>query len=100
MQRGPDTWSRLILPHLEDASGRLYLGPKAPPRNESVGERRISEIDRKGIIEHAASSRGRHSPAVGVAVLVKPSGNVRAPLAEAARRNADPDTDGEASRLT
>jgi hypothetical protein len=50
----------------------------------------------QGIVEHAASSRGRHSPAVGAAVLVEPGGNLGMPLVETAGWYANSDTDGEA----
>ena len=51
---------------------------------------------RESVIQHATGSRGGHRPAVRAAVLIEPSGDVRAPLAETARRNRDPDADGEA----
>ena len=35
-------------------SGRLDLGPDARPRHERTRERWVTEIDRKGVIEHAA----------------------------------------------
>jgi hypothetical protein len=39
----------------------------------------------------------RHGPAVSAAVLVQPSGYLGIALAKTARRNDDPDADGEAS---
>jgi len=86
---------RLVLPHPEDASRGFHPGADAPPGDESVSERRISEVDRQGIIQHAACSRRRHSPAVGAAILVEPDGNLGMPLAETGWRNADPDADGK-----
>jgi hypothetical protein len=79
----PEAWHRLILAHLEDASGSFHPGTDAPPGDEGISGRRI-----RGIVKHAARSRGRHSPAVGAAILVEPGGNLGMPLTETAWRNA------------
>ena len=46
MQRGPDTWRRLVLPHLEYASSGLDLITCTPSNDEGSCEGRITEIDR------------------------------------------------------
>jgi hypothetical protein len=46
MQRRPDAWSRLILPHLKDASGALDLITGTPSSDKGSCEGRIAEIDR------------------------------------------------------
>ena len=90
---------QLAAPVHPRAPGRGHRPPRpspdAPPGDEGVTERRISEVDRQGIIEHAASSRGRHSRAVGAAILVEPGCDLGMPLAETAWPNADPDADEE-----
>jgi hypothetical protein len=43
----------------------VHPGADAPPGDESIGKRRIGKVDRQGIVERAASSRSRDSPAVG-----------------------------------
>ena len=68
----------LILPHLEDASGSLHPGADAPPNDEGVSERRIREVDRQGVIEHAARSR-RRQPSRRRRNSVKPGGNLGMP---------------------
>jgi hypothetical protein len=55
VHRRPEAWHRLILPHLENAAASFRLGADTPPGDEGVSERRI-EVDRHGVIEHAASS--------------------------------------------
>jgi len=44
----PRLW--LVLPNVEHATGRLDLRPDTPPGDESPRERRISEMDRHGVI--------------------------------------------------
>jgi hypothetical protein len=58
VHRRTDSWHRLILPHLENAFGSFHPGADARPGDEGVSERRIGEVDRQGIVEHVASSRG------------------------------------------
>src|SRR5262249_42923754 len=59
-------------------------------------QRRIGEVDRGGIVRHAARSRGRGRPTIRAAVVVKPSGDLRVSLAHTVWRNGDADTDGKA----
>jgi len=54
MQPGPDPRLRLMLPNLEDASRSLDLRPDAPPGDKCAGERSINEVDREGVVQHAA----------------------------------------------
>jgi len=54
VQPSPDPRCRLVLAHLEHAPCRLELGPDAPPSHEGARECRISEVDREGVIQHAA----------------------------------------------
>ena len=82
MQPGSNPSLRLILAHLEHPTGRLDLSPDAPPGNKGSSERRISKVDREGVVQHPAGSRGRHSPTVRTAVLVEPIGHLRVPLPE------------------
>ena len=58
MEPCPHPRLRLILAHLEYTAGSLRLCPDAPPGNERAGEGGISEIDRDGIVEHAARPEG------------------------------------------
>jgi hypothetical protein len=83
--------------HPEDAPGRLDLGCRAPPRDESARERCIREVDRYRFIEDPACPRQRHCPTTGAAILVQPGGNLRMTAAETSRRNANPDAHGKAS---
>jgi hypothetical protein len=87
---------RFIVAHLENAAGRFDPRPGTPAGNERARERGISEVDRDGVIQHAAGSRGRNDPSVRAAVLVEPSGDLGVPRAETAGRNSDSDTHGEA----
>jgi hypothetical protein len=73
---------RLILSHLEHASGRTGFPTDTPPGYEGTRKCRIREIDREGIIQDAASSRGRHGPPVHSAILVEPGGDLGMRLAE------------------
>jgi hypothetical protein len=87
---------RAILAHLKHASGgRLDLCPDAPSRYKGTGERRIGEVDRKGVIQHAETPGGRHRSPVRAAVLIELCGDLRMPLAETRWRNGDADTDRE-----
>jgi len=54
MQAAADPCLRLIVAHLEHASSRLDPASDAPPRHERARECRIREVDREGIIQHAA----------------------------------------------
>ena len=82
MEPRPDPWLRFILAHLEHTSCRLDLGPDAPAGDKRARERGIGEVDRDGVIQHAARSRRRHRPSVRAAVLVEPGGDLRVPLTE------------------
>ena len=63
--------------------------------DEGVGEGRVREVDRDRVIQNAASAGGCKSPTVRAAVRVQPIGDLGVPLAEASRRNADPDAHRE-----
>ena len=89
MQPCPDPRLRLIFAHLERASDRLDLRPDVPPGNEGARQCRICEIDREGVIQYATRPRRRHGPPVRTAVLIKPGGYLRMPLADTLRRNVD-----------
>src|SRR6516225_4064202 len=97
MQPGSNPSLRLILAHLEHPTGRLDLSPDAPPGNKGSSERRISKVDREGVVQRPAGSRGRHSPTVRAAVLVEPIGHLRVPLPETFWWYGDPDAYGEAA---
>jgi hypothetical protein len=97
VQRGPPPRWRLVLAHLEDASGALDLITGTPPSDEGIREGGISEIDRQGVIQHAARARGCHRPAVGTGILVKPCLNSVEPRAEPIRRHPDPNAYRKAS---
>jgi len=58
MQPGSDPRLRLILAHLKQASSRLDLSPDAPPRDKGVREGGVREVDRDGVIQHAARPEG------------------------------------------
>src|SRR5215471_11737395 len=95
MQRGTNPRRRLILPDLEHPARGLGSMTDAPPSDERTREGRIREIERNGIIEHAAHSRRGHRPSISAAILVEPCGYTLVPLAETARRNRDPDANRE-----
>src|SRR6516225_1085073 len=97
MQPGSNPSLRLILAHLEHPTGRLDLSPDAPPGNKGSSERRISKVDREGVVQRPAGSRGRHSPTVRAAVLVEPIGHLRVPLPGTFWWYGDPDAYGEAA---
>src|SRR6516162_11348243 len=96
MQSRPDPRLRVVLPNLEHAAGCLDLCPNTPPGDECAREGGITEVDREGVIRHAARPRGRHRPAIRPAILIEPSGDLGMPLAETRWRNADPDADEKA----
>jgi hypothetical protein len=75
VRRDSYSWRRIILPHLENTPSSLDTVTGTPAGDEGARQGGIREIDRRGVIQHAASSRRRHSPAVGAAILVEPSGN-------------------------
>src|SRR5215471_5360362 len=93
MQRRSYTWRRLILAHPEYAAIRLRLSPGAAPGDKRARERGVQEIDRYGIIQHAACPRRGHRPTVSAAICVEPGGNLGMVLPQTARRDADPDAD-------
>src|SRR5262249_4637151 len=96
MQPRPDPRRRLVLAHLIHSAGRLDLGPRAPSSDKGTGERRIREVDRDGVIEHATSAGGCDSPTVRAPVRVEPGGYLSVALAETGGRDANPDTHREA----
>ena len=63
---------------------------------KSAREGGISIVDRKGVIQHTARSRGRHRSAVRAAILVEPGGDLSVPLPETLWWNRDADADGKA----
>jgi hypothetical protein len=68
VQSRPDPRLRLILLHLEHASGLLDFCSDAPPGHECAGERSISQLDREGVIS---------TPRVPEGVIAQPSAVVR-----------------------
>ena len=56
MQARPNPRRRLVLAHLEYATGRLDLGPGAPSGDEGSGKRRIREVDRDRVIQNATGA--------------------------------------------
>ena len=96
MQPGSDPRLRLILADLEHAPGRLDLRSYAPSGYERARQGRISEVDREGVIQLAARSRGRHGPSVSAAILVEPGSDLRVTLAETRWRNSNSDPHREA----
>src|SRR6516162_6241995 len=56
VQPRPDPRLQLVLPNPEHASRRLDLRPDAPPGDECARQRRIGEIDRESVIQHASHS--------------------------------------------
>ena len=87
---------RVIFAHLEHTANRLDLSPEAPSGYERARQGRISEVDREGVIQHAARSRGRHGPSVSAAILVEPGSDLRVTLAETRWRNSNSDPHREA----
>src|SRR5215813_5547914 len=72
VQPRPDPRLRLILAHLEHAAGYLDLRRDTPSGNKRARQRRIGEVDRAGIVQHATRPRGCYGPAIRAAVLVEP----------------------------
>src|SRR6516162_7602616 len=97
MQRGPDPWRRLVLAHLEDASGGLDLITGTPSSDKGSCEGRITEIDRQGVVQQATCSRRRHRPAVGTGILVEPCFDPVEPRTKPVWRNSNPNAYREAS---
>lgn len=58
----------------------------------------VEEIDRHGVIQHAARPGWCYRPPVRAAIGVEPVGHLRITRPEAAQRDADPDTGGKARR--
>jgi len=86
VQRGPDSWRRLILAYLEDAPSSLDLVPSAPAGDECPSQSRVTEIDRQSVIQHAACPRWRHRPLIRPAILVEPAFDSVEPGAEPVRQ--------------
>src|SRR6516164_7190730 len=93
MQPCCDARRRPIVAKPKHAPLRLGLGPGAPPGDKRARERSLAEIDRYGVVQHAARPRWRHRPAVAAAVPVEPGGHFRVTLTETARWNGEPDAD-------
>jgi hypothetical protein len=69
----------------------LDIRSGAPPIYEGGSQRRIEEVDRDCIIDHAAQSGRGHGPAVGAAILVEPGVHFGELYTEPARRDAELD---------
>ena len=54
VQRGCLSLRRLILPQLEDTFGGLDLVPGTPSGDEGTRQGGIADVDREGIVQHAA----------------------------------------------
>src|SRR6266446_541616 len=96
MQSCPDPRHWLAVTNAEHAVLRLDRVPGAPAGDERPRERGVEEIDRHGVIQHAAHARWGDRPPVVTAILVEPCRDVGMPLAETARRNPEPDADRKA----
>src|SRR6266403_4035653 len=76
---------RLIVPHPEHALRCLDHIPGAPAGHEGARKGGVEEVDRQGIVQHAAHPRGRDRPAVRATI---PKTNKRAKVAPDRRQRA------------
>jgi hypothetical protein len=95
MQPGTNPRRWFILPDLENPARGFSPVPDAPPSYERARQRRILEVERNGVIEHAAHSRRGHHPSISAAILVKPAAYTLVPLAETGWGDSDPDPNRE-----
>src|SRR5216683_4750218 len=95
MQPRPNPRRRLIVPYPEHALRGLDPVPGAPPGHEGARESRVEEVDRQGVIQHAAYPRRRQRPAICATIPVEPCSHLIEPTAKSLGGNADPDADRE-----
>ena len=81
MQPGSNPRYRRVVSHLKYAARGLSPVAGTPPRDKGTREGRIEEIDRDGVIEHAAHPRWGDRPAISATILIEPGGHLRMPLA-------------------
>src|SRR6516165_9723235 len=97
MQPRPDPRHRFIVANAEQAALRLDLRRSAPAGDERARQRGVAEIDRDGIVEHAAHAGRCYRPAVGATIPVEPFGDFCIALTKPTRRHADPYPYGRAA---
>jgi len=97
VQRGFYLWRRNILPHLENTARGLDTVSGTPPGDEGARQGGIREIDREGVIQHAACAGRRHRPSVCAAIFVEPYFDPIEQRAEPIRWDADADAHRKAS---
>src|SRR5215831_10939264 len=97
VQLRSDPRRRFVATNAEQPVLRLNPGRRAPTGDEGARQSRVEEIDRNGIIEHAAHARRRYRPTVGAAIPVEPFRDFRIALTKPARRQADPYPHGKAA---
>src|SRR6516225_163502 len=96
MQPRPDPRHRFIVANAEQAALRLDLRRSAPAGDERARQRGVAEIDRDGIVEHAAHAGRCYRPAVGATIPVETFGDFCIALTKPTRRHADPYPYGKA----
>src|SRR6266851_3543571 len=95
MQPRPSPGGRLIVPDPEHALRSFDLVTGAPAGHEGTRDGRVEEVDRQGVIQHAAHPRGGQSPAICATICVEPRPHLIKPSAKSFEGNTYPDADGE-----
>src|SRR5439155_625503 len=79
-----------VVTNAEQPALRLNPGRRAPAGDECARQRRVKEINRDGVVQHAAHTGWCYCPAVGATIPVEPFRDFRVALAKPARRHANP----------
>jgi hypothetical protein len=96
VRRCSDARRRLVLPNSEHAAIRLDPEPGAPTGDERARKSGVEEIDRNGVIQHAAHPGGASSTSRPPRTSRRARRSSPYNAARNVRRNADPDADGKA----
>ena len=86
MQPRPDPRRRFVVTNAEQPALGFNFRSRAPAGDKRSRQRRVEEIDRDGIVQHAAGAGRRYRPAVGAAIPVEPFRDFRVALTKPARR--------------
>src|SRR6516162_3096359 len=96
VQPCPNPRRQLIVTNVEQPAIRLDPRRRAPEGDERARQRGVEEIDRDGIVQHAAHAERRYCPAIGATIPVEPLRDFRIALTKPAWRHADPYSHREA----
>ena len=93
MQAGFDAQCRLVIADPIHSIGNLDLLRRAPAGDKWARDRRVEEVDGKGIVHDASRTRRGRRPPIGPAICIQPCDDLVQPVAESFGRNANSDPD-------